>query len=230
MKTMITAVFFTLIAASTVYATAQVPDRISYDGKEYALHTNPLEPYFFKQPDKRPKGSVTSALWRGYVATFEVKDNSLLLKDIDILVYEEIKDGKGEYKLRSVKDSLVPKGQVLQIDWFTGILVLPYGKLVNYVHMGYGSTYSDYILLEIKSGKLTGERKLDGKQYKAFKERQFQAFKKTEAYKEQVAELKKNGDSQEFIDAFLRDFVVDYTSEFLDEEKNPNKTIDSDKK
>jgi len=34
-----------------------------------------------------------------------------------------------------------------------------------------------------------------------------------------VAELKKHGDSQEFIDSFLRRFVVNYTSEFLDEEE-----------
>lgn len=220
MKTLATIVLMTTVAASDALATAQYPDRIIYDGKEYSLHTNPMESYFEKHPDKRPTGETRStALWRGYVATFEVKDKSLVLKDIKIQVSTKTGDGQHDLTWKSVKDTLIPEGQVLQINWFTGILVLPYGELVRYVHMGYGSTYSNYILLEIKSGKLTGERKLDHKQYDLFREKQFQAFKKTAAYNKHVAELKKHGDSQEFIDSFLRRFVVNYTSEFLDEEE-----------
>ncbi len=43
----------------------------------------------------------------------------------------------------------------------------------------YGSTYSDYILLEVHRGIVTGEMRLNGSEYTLFKERQFQAFKKT---------------------------------------------------
>ena len=69
----------------TTYATAQYPDKIIFNGKEYSLHSNPLETYFEKNPDKRPKGGVIStALWRGYVATFEVRGSQLFVKDIQI--------------------------------------------------------------------------------------------------------------------------------------------------
>src|SRR5690554_7604266 len=57
--------------------TAQYPDKIKFKGKEYNLNSNPLEPYFEKYPDKRPKGGIMStALWRGYVAHFEIIDRS----------------------------------------------------------------------------------------------------------------------------------------------------------
>ena len=34
-------------------------------------------------------------------------------------------------------------------DWYTGVLVIPRGRQVSYVHMGYGSTYERYVLLEV---------------------------------------------------------------------------------
>ena len=216
MRSFATTVLIFSFAVSSAFATAQYPDRIIFEGKEYSLHTNPMELYFSRHPDMKPTGGVLStALWRGYVATFEVKGKNLVLKDIEIEAYTETGNGKRDITWKSVKDTLVPTGEALQVDWFTGILVLPYGKLVNYVHMGYASTYSNYILLEIESGKLTGEKKLDARQYEDFKEKQFQAFKKTEEYSRLVSSMKK-GSSEELINSFLRDFVVDYTSRFLD--------------
>lgn len=227
MKIFTASMLFLVLAVSSALGTAQYPDKIIYESKEYNLLSNPMESYFSKYPDKKPKGGgISTALWRGYVATFEITDKALVLKDVQIQTGHE----KGEQNWKSEKDTVVTNGQSLKIDWFTGILCLPFGERVKYVHMGYGSTYSNYILLEIKKGNLTGERKLDAKQYEIFKEKQFQAYKKTEAYKEREAQMKKSGDSQEFIDSFLRVFLVEYTSEFIDEEKSLNKSIDSDTK
>lgn len=228
MKTIKIITLLLLIITSSIFATAQYPDKVLYDGKEYNLHTNPMEAYFTKYPDKKPKGGVMStALWRGYVATFYFKENNLVLKDIEIEIWDE-KEDKTTWK--SVKNGIVIKGEDFLIDWFTGILVLPYGELVNYVHMGYGSTYSNYILLEVKKGKITGKRNFDYKQYENFKEKQFQEFKKTDAYNKHMTELKKENQSQEFIDSFLRNFVINYTSEFLvDEDKSTKKSNGSDK-
>ena len=36
--------------------------------------------------------------------------------------------------------------------WFTGHLIVPTGEIVNYVHMGYGSTYSSYIVVTVVPG------------------------------------------------------------------------------
>lgn len=92
---------------------------------------------------------------------------------------------------------------------------MPYGKLINYVHMGYGSTYRNYILLEINEGSLQEAERFSYNEYERFKERQFAAFKQTEAYKKLKAELLKDGRSDELIDSFLRSFVTDYTSKIL---------------
>lgn len=231
MKTSLLVMLLLAIAALSAFATAQFPDKILYDGKEYSLHTNPMDSYFSKHPNKKPKDEVMcTALWRGYVATFEIKDNDLALTDIEVMVMKKNKDGESNTAFKSVKDAVISQGKTLVIDWFTGILVLPHGELVNYVHMGYGSTYSNYILLEIKKGKLTGKHTFDHKEYEQFKEKQFQAFKKMEIYRKHAGELKKREWSQEDIDSFLRRSVVNYTSEFLDEEGASDKAIDSDNK
>lgn len=211
-------ILLTLFLGQLLYATAQYPDKIIYNGKEYGLHSNPLEAYFEKNPDKRPKGGIMStALWRGYVATFEVKDNQLFLKDIEIQYHDTTSKEPYPYKWRSVIAEVFPDQKSIKIDWLTGLLVIPHGKLVNYVHMGYGSTYKNYILLEIDKGDLKQERHFKYKEYEKFRERQFQAFKQTEEYKKIKADLQKDGSTDEFIDSFLRSFVIQYTSKILSE-------------
>lgn len=217
MKTFLT-IILTFFLGLKVFATAQYPDKIMYNGKEYSLHSNPLEPYFEKNPDKRPKnGIMSTALWRGYVATFEVRDNQLFLKDIEIEYQDTTSEENYNYKWRSVINEVFPDLNVIKIDWLTGLLVLPHGKLVNYVHMGYGSTYKIYILLEIEKGNLKKEMRFKYKDYERFKEKQFQAFKHTEDYKKIKADLQKEGSTDEFIDSFLRSFVTEYTSKILTE-------------
>lgn len=211
-------IILTLFLGLKVFATAQYPDKIIYNGKEYSLQSNPLEAYFEKYPDKRPKGGIIStALWRGYVATFEIRDNQLFLKDIEIEYEDTTSKESYSFKWRSVINEVFPDQKNNKIDWLTGLLVVPYGKLVNYVHMGYGSTYENYILLEIDKGDLKREKHFKCKDYERFKEKQFQAFKQTEDYKKIKADLQKDGSTDEFIDSFLRSFVTEYTSKILTE-------------
>jgi hypothetical protein len=205
-----------VLCAANAFATAQAPDRIIYNGKEYKLHSNPLEAYFKKFPDKRPKADIMSTgLWRGYIATFEFIDKSLYLKDIQIEVRK--KGGKNSFdtEWKSVVSEISPGNGKLKIDWLTGILVIPFGEIVNYVHMGYGSTYENYILLEVSGGELKKEKELGYKEYEKFKERQFEAFKKTEEYKKSADALQKDGSKVEYIDSFLKNFVIEYSSKIM---------------
>lgn len=226
MKSLIVTVLMSAVAISTVSATAQYPDNIIYEGKEYKLHTNSMEPYFAKHPDKRPASEISSsALWRGYTATFELKSKVLMLKDIRIMYADKKKEELEDYSMswKSVKDKLIPKGKELKIDWFSGILVLPHGEMVDNVHMGYGSTFSHYILLEITQGKLTGKRAYDHTQYSQFRTKQYNAYKKTEEYAKHATRLKKEGWTQKAIDSFLSGYIVKYTSKFLDKQEAPSK-------
>lgn len=205
-----------LLSSVEIFATAQYPDKIIFKGKEYMLHSNPMEVYFAKFRDKRPKIEIRStALWRGYVATFEVIDDALYLKDIHIQVRK--KDSEMlDTEWKSAINEVFPGDKKLKIDWFTGLLVLPHGEMVNYVHMGYFSTYENYILLEIEAGNFKKSKEFDYKEYEKFRARQFEAFKKTDEYKKIFEDIrKKENANPEFIDKYLKSFIVNYTSKIL---------------
>ena len=216
MKRLLLTIILTLFSGLNVFATAQFPDKINYNGKEYNLNSNPLEVYFEKNPNKRPKSEVrSSALWRGYVATFEIIDNQLFLKDIEIQYRDTTSKGSNNYNWKSVLNEVFADQKNIQVDWYTGLLVLPQGKVVNYVHMGYGSTYQHYTILEFNKGVLTQEKQFKRKAYEKFKEKQFQVFKQTEDYHKMKSDLLQKGNSEEFIDSFLRSYVTEYTSKIL---------------
>jgi hypothetical protein len=213
----ISALFALLIFSIQIYATAQYPDKIIYNGKEYDLHSNPMEDYFEKFPDKKPKTEImSSGLWRGYVATFEIVENKLFLKDIQIMVSKKTADKSFEIDWKSVLKEVVQEKDKLKIDWFSGLLVVPHGKLINYVHMGYGSTFENYILLEIFNGNFIKAKEFGYENYEKFKERQFRAFKLTEEYKQLIERERKSKDFDEkFFNDFLRSFITNYTSKIL---------------
>lgn len=197
----------------SVFSTAQKPDKIIYQGKVYSLHTNPLEFFFKIYPEKRPQnGSISTNLWRGYVATFEIIDSVLYLKDIEIETYV-----KKKRTWKSVLKEVFPDSDRVKIDWIEGLLVIPYGKLKNYVHMGYASEYSNYILLEIDKGHLKKEMEFDSEQYSKFRKKQFEAFRKSSEYEEKKRLLREQNSrmTDEFIDSFLQDFVIDYITKIL---------------
>lgn len=212
---------FLLLFGLEAFATSQRPDKLFYKGIEYDLFSNPLEIYFEKNPDKRPRhvyGGVvieSTDLWRGYVATFEIKDNKLIVKDIQIHCVDTAVGSSQDISWESVIIEVFPEQKEIEVDWFTGLLVLPLGNLMNYVHMGYGSTYENYILLEINEGNLKTEKHFNYIEYENFKGRQFQAFKQTKEYKKIKKDLIKDGNSKKFIDSFLRSYVTDYTLKIL---------------
>ena len=159
---------------------------------------------------------MSTALWRGYVATFAIVDSLLVVKDIEIEVANEKSKDRYSTKWISAYDQVFPS-PLRKVDWYSGILILPYGKLLNYVHMGYASTYSKYWLLEVVDGELTESRKYNHKEFVAFKERQLNVFMKSEEYMELFNNLKNEGyEDDELIRSFIRDYVTNYTTTFLD--------------
>lgn len=176
-------VFLLAISLTQAFATAQVPDKLIYKGQEYSLFSNPLEPFFEEHPDLRPTCTST-ALWRGYVATFEIQDNQLVVKDVVIPDYD-----KGDCSIFKI---LFPNQEKVVITWLTGILTLPIGDMVEYVHMGYGSTFNQYKLMYIQEGNLIEERDFTLDEYQAYRSAQFAAFKETEQYAAAVKELQES--------------------------------------
>ena len=194
------------------WSTAQEGDLLIYKGKTYSLLANPLTEFLRNNPGKLPKSEIIStSRWRGYVATWEVKDDVLWLKDITILVS---KSKQLDTEERSVMEEMFGSSKAVRADWFSGNLIVPQGKLVDYVHMGYGSTFQRYLIFRVEKGAVNAIHEYDRERFKAFSNRQFDEFKKTDKYKAALAEHLKDKDagSKKEIEKFLRQF---YSVEYL---------------
>ena len=145
-----------------VSGTPQTLDKIIYKGKEYVLLTYPMEIFFEKYPEKRPKNKVQSTgLTRGYVATFEIVDDQLYLKDIEIIVVERSEEKPVSVNWKSVKNEVFPNQDLVKIDWITGRLVCT--KEDNQSYMGFTSN-GCFIELEFTNGNLTSLHYSDSNQ------------------------------------------------------------------
>ena len=208
-----------------VFATAQQGDILLLKGKQYFIYTNPLRAYLEKNPGKLPKSQViSSSNWRGYVATWGVKDDRFVLTDIGILQPVH-KPGEAVFstELRSVMLEMFPGQKEVVADWFTGHVIVPDGKLVNYVHMGYASTYEKYIILTVKNGAVIRNWTADTAAFIRFRDAQFAAYKKTDAYRAALDEItqkegEEKGMSAKQREEFLREFYSEtYMSIIFDE-------------
>lgn len=202
--------------------TAQKPDVLIYKGKQYALNSNPLEYYFNNYPDKRPKSEIISSnLWRGYIATFEYIEDVLYVVDIQVNATSPDWDGNDlltyDTVLKSVFKEVFPGKTRIKVDWYSGILVVPYGKLKNYVHMGYASTYSKYLLFATENGNLNEVRNYRHKKFLDFKQKQFEKFKQTDEFKKLFEELKKSEyyQNDDELNSFIASYITNYTTKFL---------------
>jgi hypothetical protein len=203
-----------------VFATAQQGDVLRLNGKQYFIYTNPLKLYLQENPGKLPKSEVGSTgLWRGYVASWEVKDGHLLLVDVGILKSVSQPGQKGfSTEISSVMSEMFPNEKTVPARWFSGHIIIPDGKLVKYVHMGYASIYERYIVLRIEKGAVSRQWTTDAEEFIKFRNAQFASFKKTEEYREALADAAKEGGmTPEENEEFLREYYSEtYMSMLFD--------------
>jgi len=146
-----------LLIPHSVFATAQISDQIVYNGEKHSLFSEPLERYFgekHRRPDELFVFKCT-ACWRGYVASWEIKENHLYLT--------KIVEGTCGADAKEIEIDRIFPGQKAPVKavWYSGMLRIPQGKLLRYEHMGYGSTFEKELLLTIQDGKLIDEKMID---------------------------------------------------------------------
>jgi len=196
--------------APAVKATAQASDLLIVGGKEFSLNTNPLETQLQKKQWRPPENAViTSANWRGYLATWEIKDGRLFLKDVTIGVSDS--KNRRDYVRKSITQELYPGATEVFADWYTGALIVPDGKMTRYVHMGYGSSFDHYQVFRVRAGKVVEHLSMTGAEFEAYKEAKFAAFRKTDAYKKAYADFRK--EAPDFSRAHAEDFIKSYFAE-----------------
>lgn len=179
-----------LLKCNFGYATGQIPDYLIQGKDTLALHSNPLETYFKDKPLKDEIIKVRStALWRGYIAYFQIIDNKLVVQDIYKEDYFVDSNGKHQEKLISIYDIVFGEPKNFECNFYNGVLISPSGEMLNYVHMGYSSTYEKYHLFEIKDGNLVKQKNLSTEEFTKLKFQHFEHFKKTSEYKTMLDEM-----------------------------------------
>ncbi len=139
----ITLLFFLILLPANVLATIQAPDELTYKGETKPMLTNPLEQYFETHP--RPEGvfnALCSAIWRGYIATWEIKENNLYLVNL--------KEGGCEANAPEIPLSKIFRNQQspVKASWYSGVLKIPIRN---------GSIYEKELILTIENGVLINE-------------------------------------------------------------------------
>ncbi|WP_140909731.1 hypothetical protein [Cognatiluteimonas lumbrici] len=199
-----------LLALSTpASATSQVPDKLILDGEQLSLATNPLASLIRTGRIKLPEPAEHwSSNWRGYVATWSIRDDRLLLTKIDVLLKPEHSKEDVDAVPVNVLPQLFNGEPEVFADWFSGTLIVPRGEIVNYVHMGYGSTYERYTVLHLAQGRLLSRQDLSATQYEALRRERFAACQKTTEYAKRLEEAREQL-SPSGAEQFLYEFAVE---------------------
>ncbi len=150
---------------------AQQPDSILLYGKTMDLYTNPLEQYWSLRKRKRPAFHLTPICKRGYIATWEILDKQLILKNISgnvekrlFLFWKKVMP----YSLKMLF-SRSSKGGV-RASWFSGKLRIPQGKRTLYVHQDYDSRFEKEMVITVEQGTVIKTVTLDYIQQKLYVE------------------------------------------------------------
>ncbi len=125
----------------------QVPEKLVYGERRCDLpFEQPLESWF-EQQDNRPAFYVPhTALWRGYVGTWELDGNRLYLTELEGM----LENGQ-VINLQTVFPNA--KDRVFA-DWYSGTFRLPQGDLQNAICIGYSSVYEGFLVLDIEAGNI----------------------------------------------------------------------------
>jgi hypothetical protein len=129
--------------------TAQFGERLHYDGQEMSMCTHPLGDYFALGGINPGFGQEwpldCTALWRGYIGTWEVLGERLYLVAIHKLVLKGTETNLLETVFPGYPDRVFA-------HWYSGTLRIPQGNTLKYVHMGYQSTYERDMLIDVERG------------------------------------------------------------------------------
>lgn len=150
-----------LFNSALLFATEQEPDFLFYNGIELTLstgwgHPSPLQTYYSQNDIEYPFTMLSTANYRGHVAIWEISDDKLFLKEIQI---EKAKFKPEKFNVKSQSDSISSKDKVFA-DWFTGVIIGEERNKKNYWEVE--KSYYFYV----KYGKVIDIQELTEKDFK----------------------------------------------------------------
>ena len=126
--------------------TAQATETLIYKGEKLRLCAEPLAGYFELKGIEAPFRAPHTALWRGYVGTWEIVDDRLYL--VDLMGWAE---SGGKVGLEFLFPGFPTR---VFAHWVNGLLRATRGERIRYVHAGFGSVYEHDLLFQFDDGIL----------------------------------------------------------------------------
>ena len=147
-----------LLTPAAALATAQTPEILVYEGKTENMFSEPRIPvdnprvraipqeeFERKAKDGTFPGIVSStACWRQYIGSWEIKDDRLFLTNVI-----------GMFELSGEEP--------LFADWYSGVLRVPRGEILKNVHMGYDTVYEEFLHIRVENGLVAGTKIIDNR-------------------------------------------------------------------
>lgn len=184
--------------------TRQIQDKLIYENQEFYLNRELIEEYFREFPEKRPEFNVLCiALWRGYIAEFEVADNELLVKNLDWLA--DI-----DFNMKSIRDEIFPSNK---FEWYSGLIRIDdfRGEFDHEPENGI------FEYLEIVKGNFKQKRVFNYSQLQEFKKVQFEYFLISDEIEIIYDFWRKNNENgiinKESINKVIFENIMEYTRE-----------------
>ena len=151
-----------LLVTHCSYATAQIPELIELDGVEQSLFSEPFTTYLANNQNEIPKleklaQDVCTGSWRRYQGRWFILDKKLFLRS---LAANPCRESPEQIPLSVFfPDATGP----VHAEWYTGKLVVPRGKRVRYVHIGYESEFEQYLVFTVQNGLITAQEESNTK-------------------------------------------------------------------
>jgi len=130
--------------------TAQIAEKLHYEGQHLSMCSEPLRDYFALGGLKPGFQSNCTALWRGYVGTWEILIGRLYLVELRGTL-----EGGEEASVGMLFPDFPDRAFA---HWYSGTIRVPQGRMLKYVHMGYASTYERDLFLDFEKGVVTSTR------------------------------------------------------------------------
>ena len=147
--------------SGTARATGQIPDLLIVGNDTILLFCNPLEGYFdaaHPRPDDM-YGMGSTACWRAYQATFELRQDSLFLTAIKI---GRRGDSSDFYPLEKLFGYQTGTDGVFAY-WVNDTLTCVAGECLYYIHMGYASIFEFDINYIVRHGLVKEKQVFDNR-------------------------------------------------------------------
>lgn len=124
--------------------TAQFHEILILEGNKTSMACCPPLPENDPRITRSPETTISSACWRGYIGTWEIKKGRLFLIGLS-----------ENYRLSD--------GASIFADWFSGEINVPEGDILDYVHGGFATVYEREQHITIERGCVVASSTVDNR-------------------------------------------------------------------